>query len=396
MRRWISVAVLAATCTGVLAAPTSARLRAHLGSVRPGWVSLSVSGAPGSTVPVVENGAAIAHVRLGHDGRRTVRRLSAWSCRIRDRAFVVAGLMLTTTTPSCEGRVRMAGTVRPHAGQWFPVRVDDGWRLGNMHARVCLVAPAATYACRTTLVHRQGSIVRFKAPRPGRWTLTVGSAFAALARPLLIRPATGTKLRVLATGDSLMIRVARHFAKQLRGRRALVRQDIHFGAGISHNFVYDWRPGSREEASSAHPPDVVVLFLGGSEGPAFGPIACCGQPWIDEYAKRVRQIIHNYRRGGATQIYWLNLPAPADPDRAVAFRAANQGLAAATAGLAPWTRLLDESELLTPGFVYRYSTVINGQEVILRQSDGLHLSRAGGIMTATMITQAMQADGMIP
>jgi lysophospholipase L1-like esterase len=390
------VVIVAAAGLAVVAAPASARLRAHLGSVRPGWVSLSVSGPPGSVLPVSENGGMVAQVSLGKDGHRMVRRLSAWSCRVRDRAFVVADLTLTTRTPSCATRVRVANVVRPHAGQWFPVRVGDRWRLGNVHARVCLVAPAGTYACRATLVHRQGSVVRFKAPRPGDWSLTLSSAFASLARPLLIRPATGTKLRVLATGDSLMIRVARHFAKQLRGRRALVQQDIHFGAGISHNFVYDWRPGSRAEASAAHPPDVVVLFLGGSEGPGFGAIPCCGQLWIDEYAKRVRRIIHNYRRGGAAQIYWLNLPAPQDPERAVAFRAANQGLVAATAGLAPWTRLLDASELLTPGFVYRYSTVINGQEVILRQADGLHLSRAGAIMTATMITQAMQADGVVP
>jgi lysophospholipase L1-like esterase len=392
----MSVAVVAAACMGLLPAPASARVRAHLGSLRPGWVSLSVSGAPGAVVPVSENGGVVAQVKLGHDGRRTVRRLSEWSCRLRDRAFVVADLTLTTRTPSCASRVRMAHLLRPHAGQWFPVRLGDRWRLGNVHARVCLTAPAGTYACRTALVHRKGSVVRFKAPRPGHWSVTLTSAFAAVARPLLIRPATGTKLRVLATGDSLMIRVARHFAKALRGKRALVQQNIHFGAGISHNFVYDWRPGSREEASSAHPPDVVVLFLGGAEGTPFGAIECCGQPWIDEYAKRARQIIHNYRRGGAAQIYWLNLPAPEDPERAVAFRAANQALAAATANLAPWTRLLDESELLTPGFVYRYSTVVNGQEVILRQSDGLHLSRAGAIMTATMITQAMQVDGVIP
>jgi lysophospholipase L1-like esterase len=396
MRRWMSVAVVAAACMAVLAAPASARLRAHLGSVRPGWVSLAVSGPPGSVVPVSENGGVVMRISLGKDGHRTIRRLSEWSCRVRDRAFVVAGLTLTTRTPSCASRVRVAGIARPRAGQWFPVSLGDRWRLGNVHAQVCLVAPAATYACRTALVARSGSVVRFKAPRPGRWTVSVTSAFASVARPLLIRPATSRKLRVLATGDSLMIRVARHFRKQLRGKRTLVQRDIHFGAGISHNFVYDWRPGSRKEAISAHPPDVVVLFLGGSEGVPFGAIECCGQAWIDEYAKRVRQIIHNYRRGGAAQIYWLNLPAPQDPERAVAFRAANQGLAAATAGLAPWTRLLDESELLTPGFVYRYSTVINGQEVILRQADGLHLSRAGAIMTATMITQVMQADGVIP
>jgi lysophospholipase L1-like esterase len=396
MRRGAIIVCLAAVCAGVLAAPASARLRAHLGSVRPGWVSLSVSGKPGSIVPVSENGGVMAQIELGKDGRRTVRRLAAWRCRARDRAFVVAGLTLTTRTPSCAHRLRVESAVRPHAGQWFPVRVSDRWRLGNLAARVCVSAPSGTYACRAARVRRHGTPVRFKAPRPGRWALTAESAVASVVRPLVIRPATGTKLRVLATGDSLMIRVARHFAKQLKGKRALVQQDIHFGAAISHDFVYDWRPGSRAAATSAHPPDVVVLFLGGSEGPAFGAIPCCGQDWIDEYAARVRQIIHNYRRGGAAQIYWLNLPAPEDPQRAVAFRAANQGLIAAVQGLAPWTRLLDESELLTPGFVYRYSAVINGQETVLRQSDGLHLSRAGAIMTATMITQAMQADGVIP
>src|SRR3954464_8712853 len=104
MRRWMSVALLTATCVGVLAAPASARLRAHLGSVRPGWVSLSVSGPRGSVVPVTENGGVVAQVSLGQDGRRTVRRLAAWSCRVRDREFVVAGLTLTTRTPSCATR----------------------------------------------------------------------------------------------------------------------------------------------------------------------------------------------------------------------------------------------------------------------------------------------------
>jgi lysophospholipase L1-like esterase len=396
MRRWPLVVCLALIGTGPLAAPASARLRAHLGSVRPGWVSVSVSGRPGAVVPISENGAPVARIRLGKDGRRTVRRLATWRCRARDRTFTVAALTLTTRTPSCAHRVRVAGLVRPHAGQWFPVRVIDRWRLGNVFARVCLVAPGGTYGCRSGRVKRHGTIARFKAPRPGRWSVTATSGSGSVAAPLLIRPATGTKLRVLATGDSLMIRVARHLAKDLRGKRALVQQDIHFGAAISHNFVYDWRPGSRAEATSAHPPDVVVLFLGGSEGPAFGSIPCCGQDWIDEYTARVRQIIHNYHRGGAAQIYWLNLPAPEDPNRAVAFRAANQGLVAAINGLEPWTRMLDVSELLTPGFVYRYSAVINGKETILRQSDGLHLSRAGAMMTVTMITNAMKADGVIP
>jgi hypothetical protein len=65
-------------------------------------------------------------------------------------------------------------------------------------------------------------------------------------------------------------------------------------------------------------------------------------------------------------------------------------------GLAPWVRVVDEAELLTPGFVYRYSAIIDGKETILRQSDGLHLSRAGAIMTAEMVKQWMRTDGVIP
>jgi hypothetical protein len=290
----------------------------------------------------------------------------------------------------------VANLVRPHAGQWFPVRLLDRWQLGNVHARACLTAPAGAYACRAARVRRHGTTVRFKAPRPGRWSVTVRGAVVSAERPLVIRPATSRKLRVLATGDSLMIRVARHIGRLLKSDRVLVQQDIHFGAAISHDFVFDWRKGSRAAADSAHPPDVVVLFLGGSEGPPFGAIPCCGQPWIDEYMARVRQIVKAYRRGGAAQVYWLNLPAPEDPARVPAFRAANQGLATAMQGLTPWVRVLDEAELLTPGFVYRYSATINGKETILRQADGLHLSRVGAIMTAEMVRHWMRADGVIP
>ncbi len=262
---------------------------------------------------------------------------------------------------------------------------------------VCLVGQAGTFAYRTGRLHALATTrVPFDAPHPGHWAVTVQGAGMSATRRLTVLPATGTKLRLLATGDSLMIRVARHLSKEIRSKRVLVQQDVHFGAAISHNFVYDWRPGSRKDTTSAHPPDIVVLFLGGTEGPGFGAVPCCGPDWIEIYRKRIRQIVKTYLREGAAQVYWLNLPAPEDPARVPAFRAANQGLALAVKGFEPWARVLDEAALLTPGFVYRYSAVVNGQTVILRQSDGLHLSRVGAIMSARMIKQAMRTDGVIP
>jgi hypothetical protein len=397
MHRWSCAAVLAASCAVVPAAPATAQMRAHLGTARTGWVALRVDGAmPHAVVTVIENGAAIAQLRPGEDGHRMVRRLAPWRCDARDRTFVVGGLVLSTRTPSCARRVGVARLPRPRAGHRFAVRLRDRWQHGMVPMKVCVVAPAGTSACRAAHM-RHARTVHFKAPRPGRWAVTVrGASFVSAQHPLVVRPATGRKLRVLATGDSLMIRVARHVARLLKSKRVLVQQDIHFGAAISHDFAFDWRKGSREAAGSAHPPDVVIVFLGGSEGPPFGAVPCCGQDWIDEYSARVRQIVTTYRRAGAAQVYWLNLPAPEDPDRLPAFRAANQGLAQTLQGLAPWARVLDEAELLTPGFVYRYSAIINGVETILRQSDGLHLSRAGAIMSAQMIKHAMRTDGVIP
>ena len=97
----------------------------------------------------------------------------------------------------------------------------------------------------------------------------------------------------------------------------------------------------------------------------------------------------------ATTRKWL-VVAGCSPDKVASLRSANQGLATAVGGLEPLVRVLDESALLTPGFVYRYSAVINGKETILRQSDGLHLSRRGAIMTADLVRLGLYLDQILP
>jgi len=398
MRSCAVAALLAAIGAAAFAPPASAHLQGHAGTRERGWVALRLwGGKPHAIVSVYENNAPIARVQLGGRGRAFVRRLAQWQCGARDRAFYVRALTVTVRTPGCGTRLGVGDLRRPRAGRRFAVHLRDRWHLGGPAMKVCLVGPVAVFACRTGRLHPLATTaIRFDAPHPGVWSVQVTGGEMSATRRLTVLPATGTKLRVLATGDSLMIRVARHIRKQLKGKPALVQQDIHFGAGISHNYVYDWRNASRRDTTSARPPDIVVLFLGGTEGPAFGAVPCCGPDWIAIYRKRARQIMKTYLREGAAQVYWLNLPAPADPARVPALRAANQGLALAVKGLQPWVRVLDEAELLTPGFVYRYSAVVNGQTVILRQSDGLHLSRVGAIMSAQMVKQAMLTDGALP
>jgi hypothetical protein len=398
MRRCVVAALLAALCAGAFAASASAHLQGHVGSQERGWIALRLwGGKPHALVSVYENNAPVAHVRLGGRGRAFVRRLVQWRCGARDRVFYVRALTLTARTPGCATRLGVGALRRPRAGHRFAVRLRDRWHLGGAAMTVCVVGPVGTAGCHSGKLHKLATTpVQFDAPHPGHWTVTVQGAGMSATRRLTVLPTTGTKLRVLATGDSLMIRVARHINRQIHRKPVIVQPDIHFGASISHNFAYDWRRASRKAAASAHPPDIVILFVGGTEGPAFGAVPCCGADWIEIYRRRAHQIMKTYLRAGAAQVYWLNLPAPEDPERVPAFRAANQGLALAVRGFEPWVRVLDEAELLTPGFVYRYSAVINGQTVILRQSDGLHLSRVGAIMSAQMVKQTMLTDGVLP
>jgi lysophospholipase L1-like esterase len=307
--------------------------------------------------------------------------------RLAGRLSRLAIAALLAWPGAADARVHASITPRaPHAGE--PLTVD---LRGRGDVRVCISSPAGVAGCRRTPV--PGS-AEFTAPRVGRWQVTVRGDGVRLRRPLTVLP-VGRKLTVLAAGDSMMVRVARHLSKQLEGPDVHVATDIHFGAGISDDFVLDWRAQARADIATA-PPDVVVLFLGGSEGWPFGSIECCGPKWVAEYASRARAVMQTYMRGGATQVYWLTLPAARGAEKTAALRAANEGLGRATAGLAPWTRLVDVAGLLTPGFVFRSSMLLDGEPVTVRMADGLHLSRAGAIFSARMVASQLRSDDVLP
>jgi hypothetical protein len=243
-------------------------------------------------------------------------------------------------------------------------------------------------------VGARATAVRMTAPRPGEWYVRVRGGWINITRRLRIRP-FGRRLNVLVAGDSMVERVGRHIRRALRGPKVRVRTDIHYGGGISNPFGLDWREEARTIVARRRP-DVVVLLLGGTEGWALGSAGCCGAAWIGEYAARVREIMQTLEQAGAAQVYWMTLPAPADPRRVKPLRAANTALARAVQGLEPWVRLVDISALLTPGFVYRASTLIDGLVTPLRMPDGMHLSHPGALMAANEVERWLRHDGVMP
>ena len=175
-----------------------------------------------------------------------------------------------------------------------------------------------------------------------------------------------------------------------------VLRQPYVGTGISKADIGDWgsisvRQVEREE------PDAVVVFIGANEGfpmprAGGGEVECCGPDWAAEYASRVRRMMDSYRQDGEARVYWLTLPTPRDGDRAEVARVVNEAVAVGAQPFRVHVWVLDMVELFTPGGRYRDSMELDGDEQIVRESDGVHLNATGAELAAERVLKEIRAD----
>jgi lysophospholipase L1-like esterase len=201
---------------------------------------------------------------------------------------------------------------------------------------------------------------------------------------------------LLVTGDSLSMPLDVEIARRAADGDAEVLRDPHIGTGISKTGLVDWGKLSTQQVRE-HEPDAVVAFIGANEGfPLPGPrgrqLECCGPEWAAEYAYRVRRMMNTYRQGGEARVYWLTLPAPRDGDRQEIARAVNAAISVAAEPYRSQVRVLDMSELFTPGGDYRDAMTVDGRRQIVREADGVHLNGTGAGIAAEVVLDAVRRD----
>jgi hypothetical protein len=175
-----------------------------------------------------------------------------------------------------------------------------------------------------------------------------------------------------------------------------VDRDPHVGTGISKSGLVDWGRLSVEQVREREP-DAVVVFIGANEGfelpgPGGGQLECCGPEWAAEYAYRARRMMNTYRRGGRARVYWLTVPAPRDADRQEIARAVNAAIEVAAQPYRAQVRVLDMTELFTPGGDYRDAMDVDGRRQIVREADGIHLNGRGAGIAAEAVLKAVALD----
>ena len=201
---------------------------------------------------------------------------------------------------------------------------------------------------------------------------------------------------LLVTGDSLSTPLDSDLARRLAPDGVDVIRDPHLGTAISGTAIADWGELSTAQVARDHP-DAVVVFIGANEGfPMPGPggeqLECCGVDYAAAYANRVRQVMNTYRQAGAAKVYWLTVMAPRNPQSAKVIRMVNASIEVAAEPYRDQVRVIDTVPIFTPGFTYRDAIDVDGQQTIVRESDGIHLNDEGSSIAADAVIDRIDDD----
>jgi lysophospholipase L1-like esterase len=380
-----------------------------------GWIALQVSGPAGDQVTIQEvtsTGAVpVASATIPAAGTLDLPKAAQWNCASSTRTFLATfvasdgGSQTSTThiaTPTCTHRLRVRlSPRRVRARRAATIRIIDRWSLGALSGRACDAAPGARRSCRRFGLPpgRSRAEVQLRPRRPGRYAILVTSEGAKARASLLVKPRSG-RLRVLATGDSMIQIIDGDLAQRLaRIEPTKLKSDAHISTGISKPFMLNWPKHAAATAHTFHP-DVTIVFLGANDGfpmstPSGRRVNCCGPDWVTEYAGRVRHMMRSYARRGAGTVYWLLLPAPRGRNFRAVFGPVNAALIRAARANEGVVHLVDLRKVFSPHGQFRQYVRWHGHTVSARQPDGVHLSVGGAAIATDLIVRALRRDHVL-
>lgn len=416
LRVWgaLAVCALTAAAPGALAADEyPPQLGADAGTL--GRIRLIFTlTPPGTVVRFSERTGAVARP-LGSattlsNGLAILDPATTWRCDVLQRRFEAVATtpdgrtysgQFELRTPPCRDRLSVSIPARAALGRQVKLALDDRWTLGALPTRVCVRAATGRRRCQAVDLAAGATSARvpMRFHRPGRWTVEVRFAGFRELREVLVgrggrtgAAAADGRPVVLTTGDSTIQGIDSFLSTGL-GAGARVVSAFRIGTGISQDANPNWVQRARDQATRLHP-RVTVISLGANEGfperVGAWTVACCGEPWIAEYARRQRAIMRSFERGGRGLVLWLRLPVPSGARRAEIAAAITEATTRAATGLAR-TVLVPLDAVISPGGRFTPTLRVRGRLVRVREPDGVHLSVAGTSIAADVVLATLRA-----
>lgn len=204
-------------------------------------------------------------------------------------------------------------------------------------------------------------------------------------RPELRSPTVADPLRVYVGGDSVVRDAGESFLRLSADDKRL-RTALHYeiATGLARPDHFDWPTTLVGDAAALHPEVAILMFGGndaqgivGPDGQVFGQVDSPG--WRAEYGRRVAAVMDALHARDRV-IFWVGQPPMRDTGFDQRVAVINE-VVAEQAEDRPWVTYVDPADVLG-GPDGRYVDRRPGTDADLRQSDGVHLSRAGADLLA--------------
>jgi hypothetical protein len=212
-------------------------------------------------------------------------------------------------------------------------------------------------------------------------------------------PRTITKkrpLRLYVAGDS-MDQVFGSSLVNLAEETGLVKakNDYHVSSGLTRPDFYDW-PQRLVDQIVDYRPDAAAVLFGANDGQNVlreGEVLKVGtKGWQEVYAQRVGEAMDILTRGGR-RVYWVGNPIMKDFGYRQRIAMMNH-IYEAEARKHPGVTFVSTWQALSnqKGSYAEYLRDENGDMVLMRAPDGIHLSREGGDRMAQVVLDVIEED----
>ena len=204
-------------------------------------------------------------------------------------------------------------------------------------------------------------------------------------------------LSLFITGDSMIESFAPRLINRADDTGAVKgTYEVKHGTGMVRDDVLDW-PVHAAAVVAARRPEAIIVMMGGNDGQnidlgADGILQAGSAEWQAEYELRARRMMAALTADGR-KVYWVGMPIARSAKLTPRFRSANAAVAAAaraTPGVTfvdIWTTFADAN-----GRYADYLPDASGRKVLMRNRDGIHLSRAGAAVLVDKVFPLLDRD----